>query len=166
MFIYCELLYAPFLPFLITFNSKGVARGVLGCPWSPFVSLVLSKQPTIFRGENAMTISFDPVWPPPPPPFEKFWLSPWIHWNLWYVFISNNIINRHYYQIIILLLLLLLLFIFFNTNLSCCERTTRHTTSRTTRKRPISAFFCKYKWQIFDHHVNLTHRNFLAAFSC
>ena len=40
---------------------KGVARGVLGARDPPFVSIFLSKQPTIFRGENAMTILFDPV---------------------------------------------------------------------------------------------------------
>ena len=40
---------------------KGVARGVLGARDPPFVSLFLSKQPTIFRGENAMTIVFDTV---------------------------------------------------------------------------------------------------------
>ena len=39
----------------------GVTRGVPGVPVIPFVSLFLSKQPTIFRGENAMTIFFDPV---------------------------------------------------------------------------------------------------------
>ena len=50
--------------------AKGVARGDPGVPVTPlpFVSLFLSKQPTIFRGENAMTIMFDTVWTPPPPP--------------------------------------------------------------------------------------------------
>ena len=45
---------------------KGVARGVLVYPWPPppLCKPFLSKQPTIFRGENAMTIMFDPVWPP------------------------------------------------------------------------------------------------------
>ena len=45
--------------------SKGVARGGPGVPVNhpppPFVSLFLRKQPTIFRGENAMTILFDSV---------------------------------------------------------------------------------------------------------
>ena len=36
-------------------------RGVLGCPWPPLCKPLLSKQPTIFRGENAMTIMFDTV---------------------------------------------------------------------------------------------------------
>ena len=42
-------------------RSEGGAPGVT----PPFVSLFLSKQPTTFRGENAMTIMFDTVWPPP-----------------------------------------------------------------------------------------------------
>ena len=44
---------------------KGVAGGGGGwgaCdPPPPFVSLFLWKQPTMFRGENAMTIMFDTV---------------------------------------------------------------------------------------------------------
>ena len=49
--------------------------GSWGARDPPFVSLFLSKQPTIFRGKNAMTILFDTVWPPTsPPPFEKSWL--------------------------------------------------------------------------------------------
>ena len=41
---------------------KGVVRGGPGVPVTPpFVSLFLSKQPTIFRGENAMMIMFDTV---------------------------------------------------------------------------------------------------------
>ena len=41
---------------------RGVARGgSWGARDPPFVSLFLCKQPTIFRGENAMTILFDPV---------------------------------------------------------------------------------------------------------
>ena len=44
---------------------KGVARGVLGCQWgAPLCMPFLSKQPTIFRGENTMTIMFDTVDPP------------------------------------------------------------------------------------------------------
>ena len=39
---------------------KGVARGVLGCPWPPFCVPFLTKQPTT-GGENAMTISW-PQW--------------------------------------------------------------------------------------------------------
>ena len=65
-------------PELASCQAKGVARGVLGCPWPPFVSLFLSKQPTISRGENAMTIMFDTVWPPPP--FETSWLRPCKHY--------------------------------------------------------------------------------------
>ena len=42
-------------------DLKGVARGGPRVPGTPFISLFLSKQPTIFRGENAMTILFDPV---------------------------------------------------------------------------------------------------------
>ena len=43
-------------------NFKGVAReGSWGARDPPFVSLFLSKQPIIFRDENAMTILFDPV---------------------------------------------------------------------------------------------------------
>ena len=54
---------------------KGVARGALGCPWAPLCKPFLSKQPIIFHGENAMTIMFDTVWPPPPP-LETSWLRP------------------------------------------------------------------------------------------
>ena len=39
-------------------RSEG-GPGVPVTPPPPFVSLFLSKQPTIFRGENAMTIMFD-----------------------------------------------------------------------------------------------------------
>ena len=45
----------------IIITCKGVARGSWGAHDPTFVSLFLSKQPTIFRGENAMTILFDPV---------------------------------------------------------------------------------------------------------
>ena len=48
--------------------SYGLAQGRSwggGGSWGtgdpPLVSLFLSKQPTIFRGVNAMTILFDPV---------------------------------------------------------------------------------------------------------
>ena len=50
-------------------RSEGGSWGARDPP--PFVSLFLRKQPTIFRGENAMTIMCDP-----PPPFEKSWLHP------------------------------------------------------------------------------------------
>ena len=43
-------------PFLV-----GVARGGPGVPVTPLCKPFLSKQPTIYRGENAMTILFDPV---------------------------------------------------------------------------------------------------------
>ena len=40
----------------------GVARGGPGVPVTPpLQGFFLSKQPTIFRGENAMTILVDPV---------------------------------------------------------------------------------------------------------
>ena len=39
---------------------------------TPLCKPFLRKQPTIFRGENAMTIMFDTVCPP----FEKSWLRP------------------------------------------------------------------------------------------
>ena len=41
--------------------ARGGGPGVPVSPPPPFVSLFLSKQPTIFRGENAMTIMFDTV---------------------------------------------------------------------------------------------------------
>ena len=47
------------------YSYKGVAGGGGGGSWCArdalFVSLFLSKQPTIFRGENAMTKMFDTV---------------------------------------------------------------------------------------------------------
>ena len=53
---------------------QGRSEGGPGVPVTPpFASLFLSKQPTIFRGENVMTIMFDTV----RPPFEKSWLRPW-----------------------------------------------------------------------------------------
>ena len=60
---------------LISNYIKGVARGVLGCMWpppSPFVSLFVSKQPTIFRWQSSEYTLYDSVWPP----FEKSWLRP------------------------------------------------------------------------------------------
>ena len=42
--------------FVSTKTGKGVARGVLGCPWPPFCKPFLTKQPTT-GGKNAMTIS-------------------------------------------------------------------------------------------------------------
>ena len=60
--------------FLYPFQGRSEG-GSWGAHDPPFVSLFLRKQPTIFRGENAMTIMFDTVWPPPP--FEKSWLRPW-----------------------------------------------------------------------------------------
>ena len=41
--------------------DKGVARGGPGVPVTPPCKPLLRKQPTIFRGENAMTIMFDTV---------------------------------------------------------------------------------------------------------
>ena len=38
-----------------TAKSKGVARGVLGCPWPPFCTPFLTKQPTT-GGENAIFV--------------------------------------------------------------------------------------------------------------
>ena len=45
-------------------TAKGVARGgVMGCPWTPFVSLFVSKKPTIFRWQpGGYPLYF---WPPP-----------------------------------------------------------------------------------------------------
>ena len=48
-------------------QGRSEGEGELGCPWPPPPPLCkpfLSKQPTIFRGENAMTIMFDTVWLP------------------------------------------------------------------------------------------------------
>ena len=45
-------------------QCKGVARwggGGPGVPVTPLCKPILRKQPIIFRGENAMTIMFDPV---------------------------------------------------------------------------------------------------------
>ena len=47
-------------------QGRSEGRGVLGCPWPPLYTPFLSKQPAIFRGENAMTIMFDTTCPPPP----------------------------------------------------------------------------------------------------
>ena len=59
-----DLDYVPGVCTVPAYYSKGVARGG-GGSWGardpPFVSLFLSKQPTIFGGGNAMTILFDPV---------------------------------------------------------------------------------------------------------
>ena len=57
-------------------RSEG-SPGVPVTPPPPYVNLFLRKQNTIFRGENAMTIIFDTVWPPSPlknpgyPPGER-----------------------------------------------------------------------------------------------
>ena len=61
-------------------HREGVARGgVVGCMWTSFVSLFVSKQPTIFRWQSGEYPLYDSVWPPPPPPlFEKSWLRPCI----------------------------------------------------------------------------------------
>ena len=51
-----------FLVLISSSHCKGVTRGgSWGARDPPFVSLFLSKQPTIFRGENAMTMMFDTV---------------------------------------------------------------------------------------------------------
>ena len=50
------MLYCTFIMLYKVILTQGRSYGD-----SPFVSLFLSKQPTIFRGENAMTILFDPV---------------------------------------------------------------------------------------------------------
>ena len=42
-------------------KGKGVASGGPGVPVTHLCKPFLSKQPTIFRGENAMTIVFDTV---------------------------------------------------------------------------------------------------------
>ena len=48
--------------FMLCLISQGRSvGGSCGARDPPFVSLFLSKQPTIFRGENAMTIMFDRV---------------------------------------------------------------------------------------------------------
>ena len=49
----------------------GVARWSWGARDSPLYKPFLSKQPTIYRGVNAMTILFEPVCDPPPPPLKN-----------------------------------------------------------------------------------------------
>ena len=48
------------------------SEGVPGVSVTPrLCKPFLSKQPTIFRGENTMTIMFVTVLPPPPPPLKN-----------------------------------------------------------------------------------------------
>ena len=49
-------------------RSRALAQGRSeGGSWGAREPPFEGKSPTIFRGENAMTIMFDTVWSPPPP---------------------------------------------------------------------------------------------------
>ena len=59
----CALQGAHLKQHPVTYNDryKGRSEGGPGVPVTPLCKPFSSKQPTIFRGENAMTIMFDTV---------------------------------------------------------------------------------------------------------
>ena len=73
--------------FYLEWNSpKGVARGVLGCPWPPLLQAFFNKTTyNMWRKCHDDILAIVTIrWVPSlwhsvtPPPFEKSWLRPWV----------------------------------------------------------------------------------------